>query len=133
MRFLLDTCTISTHVRRLAGLQARFVQYAGRLYLPTLALAELYVLAFRLDDPTERLATIAEIIRNEVEVIDFDADCALVFGQLRAAMLRHGTVTSSIDLLIASVALAHDLTLVTNNTRHFDHIPGLRLADWLTP
>jgi tRNA(fMet)-specific endonuclease VapC len=37
------------------------------------------------------------------------------------------------DLLIASVALAHDLTLVTHNTGHFQEMPGLRLEDWLTP
>ena len=37
------------------------------------------------------------------------------------------------DLLIASVALTHDLTVVTNNTDHFALIPGLRLVDWLTP
>src|SRR5262249_54987033 len=49
MRFLLDTCTISAHVRRLAGIQARFLQYPGRLYVPSVALAELYVLAYRLD------------------------------------------------------------------------------------
>jgi tRNA(fMet)-specific endonuclease VapC len=38
-----------------------------------------------------------------------------------------------LDLLIASVALVYDLTLVTNNTADFQNIPGLRLEDWLTP
>jgi len=37
------------------------------------------------------------------------------------------------DLLIASVALAHDLTLVTHNSADFPNIPNLRLEDWLTP
>jgi tRNA(fMet)-specific endonuclease VapC len=37
------------------------------------------------------------------------------------------------DLLIAAVALNHDLTVVSNNTKDFAHIPGLRLVDWLTP
>jgi len=36
-------------------------------------------------------------------------------------------------LLIASVALTHDLTLVTHNTADFQNIPGLRLDDWLIP
>ena len=38
-----------------------------------------------------------------------------------------------VDLMIAAVALVHDLTLVTNNTKDFQNIPGLRLEDWLTP
>jgi predicted nucleic acid-binding protein len=68
MSFLLDTCTISAHIRRPAGLQARFVQYSGRLYLSTVTLAELYVLAYRLDDPTARLKAIEEVIRDELGV-----------------------------------------------------------------
>jgi tRNA(fMet)-specific endonuclease VapC len=36
-------------------------------------------------------------------------------------------------LLIATVALVHNLTLVTHNTADFQNIPGLRLEDWLTP
>ena len=34
------------------------------------------------------------------------------------------------DLLIASIALANGLTLVTHNTREFSRIPGLKLEDW---
>jgi tRNA(fMet)-specific endonuclease VapC len=37
------------------------------------------------------------------------------------------------DLMIASVALTHNLTLVTHNTADYQHIPGLQLDDWLTP
>ncbi|QEH32583.1 hypothetical protein OJF2_10600 [Aquisphaera giovannonii] len=37
------------------------------------------------------------------------------------------------DLMIASVALTHDMTLVTHNTIDYEQIPGLRLADWLAP
>lgn len=35
--------------------------------------------------------------------------------------------------MIASVALLHNLTLVTHNTADFRNIPGLRLEDWLAP
>ena len=121
---------MSVHVRRPAGLQARFVQYSGRLFLPSVALAELYVLAHRLDDPVPRLEIIEAIIRDELEVIDFDLHCARTFGSLRAYLIRHGIGASPIDLFIASVALTYDLTLVTHNTADFDAIPGLRLADW---
>lgn len=131
MNFLLDTCTISAHVRRPAGLQARFIQYSGRLYIASIALAELYVLAFRLDDPTPRLDAIEQVIRDEVAVIDFDADCARVAGHLRADLIRRGAVVPPIDLLIGSVAVAYDMTLVTHNTADFRPIPGLRLVDWL--
>jgi tRNA(fMet)-specific endonuclease VapC len=38
-----------------------------------------------------------------------------------------------VDLMIVSVALVYDLTLVTHNTADFQSIPGLRLVDWLLP
>jgi tRNA(fMet)-specific endonuclease VapC len=34
---------------------------------------------------------------------------------------------------IAATALVHNLTLVTHNTKDYQHVPGLRLEDWLTP
>jgi tRNA(fMet)-specific endonuclease VapC len=40
---------------------------------------------------------------------------------------------AALDVLIASVALLYDLTVVTHNTRDFERIPGLRVADWLAP
>ena len=66
-------------------------------------------------------------------MVDFDVDCAKEFGKLRGSLLRQGISVSRIDLLIASVALVHNLTLVTHNTADFQLIPGLRLDDWLIP
>ena len=48
-------------------------------------------------------------------------------------MRRNGIEAPSVDLMIASVALVYDLTLVTHNTTDFKNIPDLRLDDWLTP
>ncbi len=69
----------------------------------------------------------------DVTVLDFDSDCAKQFGRVRGESLQQGVSISRVDLLIASVALAHNLTLVTHNTVDYRNIPGLRLEDWLTP
>ena len=131
MTFLLDTCTVSAHLRRPAGLQSRFIQYSGRLYISSVGLSELYVLAYRLDDPTARLGAIESVIRDEVGIVDFDADCARVAGFVRSGLIRRGLRVPPIDLLIGATALVHDMTLVTHNTSDFIPIPGLRQADWL--
>ncbi len=47
-------------------------------------------------------------------------------------MLQQGISVSRMDLMIGSVALVHNLTLVTHNTADFQYIPNLRLDDWLT-
>jgi tRNA(fMet)-specific endonuclease VapC len=65
--------------------------------------------------------------------LEFDRDSANEFGQIRFQLRQSGVEVPSVDLLIASVALAYDLTLVTHNSADFQKIPGLRLDDWLMP
>ncbi len=131
MSFLLDTNIASAHIRRPGGLAHRFIQHTGRLYLPSIALAELFAWAYGKDDPKELLEQIEELSKVLL-VLDFDPACARIYGQLRGTLKRSGANVSPPDLMIASTALAHDLTVVTNNTVHFRPVPGLRLVDWLT-
>lgn len=132
MTYLLDTNIISAHLRRPAGLQHRFVQHSGRMAVPTIVLAELYACAFGKDDPLSLLKTIATVL-DDLFVIEFDAPSALEFGRLRVELLRQGRAVSPPDLMIASTALAHDLIVVTDNTKHFEVIPDLRLENRLEP
>jgi tRNA(fMet)-specific endonuclease VapC len=69
----------------------------------------------------------------DVSVLDFDLACAKEFGRLRGQWLRQEISVSRMDLMIACVALVHNLTLVTHNTADYRNIPGLRLVDWLLP
>ena len=50
-----------------------------------------------------------------------------------AGQLDSGRLTPSTDLWIAATAIAHGLTFVTHNTRDYQDIPGLPLADWVAP
>lgn len=59
-----------------------------------------------------------------------DAAAAQCAGQLRARLERQGQPIGPYDLLIAGIALAHKLTLVTHNTGEFSRVPGLSLVDW---
>jgi tRNA(fMet)-specific endonuclease VapC len=133
MSFLLDTNILSAHFRRPAGLAHRFFQHSGRLYTASVALAELFVWAYGRPDPARLLGGIDELLLQEVRVLDFDRDCANAFGQVRVRLRQDGIDVPSVDLMIASVALVYDLTLVTHNVPDFQRISGLRLEDWLTP
>ena len=132
MTHLLDTNICSAHMRRPGGLAHRFLQYAGRLAIPTVVLGELYSGAYKHPNPARLLSLIADL-RSEVAILDFDISCAEEFGKVRGDLLRRGLVTPAVDLMIASVALVHNLTLVTHNTADYQHVPGLRIEDWLNP
>jgi tRNA(fMet)-specific endonuclease VapC len=130
--FLLDTNICSMHLRRSAGLSHRFIQHSGRLHLPTIELGELYTWAYRRADPRPLLLLIEHELLSALNVLTYDSICAERFGIERAGLLRKGIVVDPADLMIASVALVHDLTLVTHNTADFQQIPNLRLEDWLS-
>lgn len=51
-------------------------------------------------------------------------------ARIRVELERHGSAIGPIDLLIAGTALSRGAILVTNNTREFSRVKGLRLADW---
>ena len=62
--------------------------------------------------------------------LPFDTKSAVVYGRVRKELDLNGTPIGANDLLIASIALANDLTLITHNVREFSRVPGLRFEDW---
>ncbi len=117
MSFLLDTDTCSAHLKRPSGLMHRFMQHSGGLYIPTVVLAELYTWAYHRQNPNSIILQIENDLLSDVGVLDFDSDCAKEFGRIRGLLLQQGVSVSRMDLLIASVALVHNLTMVTHNTK----------------
>jgi tRNA(fMet)-specific endonuclease VapC len=132
MSFLLDSDICSAHLRRPGPLFHRFMQHAGRLWISTITLSDLYTWAYKQDDPKLILDKVHDFLRD-VQVLPFDDICALELGKLRGALLRQGITVSPVDLMIGSIALVHNLTMVTHNTADYQNIPGLHLDDWLTP
>jgi tRNA(fMet)-specific endonuclease VapC len=61
------------------------------------------------------------------------AETGEVFGHLKAQLEIKRTPLDDLDLLIAACALTNNLTLVTNNEKHFQKTPGLKLTNWLKP
>jgi predicted nucleic acid-binding protein len=49
---------------------------------------------------------------------------------IHVALKSKGRICDDMNILIAAFCQTYGLTLVTNNTRHFENIPGLALADW---
>lgn len=62
--------------------------------------------------------------------LPFDDAAAQYYGTMRAMLTRAGTPIGANDLCIASIALAHDLTIVTRNRREFHRVTGLRVEEW---
>jgi tRNA(fMet)-specific endonuclease VapC len=66
-----------------------------------------------------------------VKVLDWPTGACPVYGRIRAHLKKRGTLIGAMDLLIASHASFLNAVLVTNNTREFDRVPELKVANWL--
>lgn len=130
MSFLLDTNICSAYLKGDGRVFNRFVQYGGGLSVSVLTAGELYSWIYRAKTRPDREQGLHELLEN-LALLPVDHAVAKKFGEVRAVLLDAGRPTPEIDLLIACTALQHDLTLVTHNVRDFEHVPSLRVEDWL--
>ncbi len=66
----------------------------------------------------------------KLEVLPLDYPSAKAAGMLRSTLEGKGNLIGPYDLLIAGIALANNLTVITRNTREFARVPGLRVENW---
>lgn len=131
MTYLLDSNTCiqllnnrnSAVARRLATLQPTEVR------LCTVVKAELYYGAYKSSRQESNLARLERFCR-QFRSLPFDDPAAVAYGQIRAQLATLGTPIGANDLLIAAIARANNLTLVTHNTREFGRVEALALEDW---
>jgi len=66
-----------------------------------------------------------------LNIVNLDNGSARKAAGIRAMLEKKGTSIGSYDLLIAGIALSHDLILVTNNVREFERVEGLDIENWI--
>lgn len=135
LKFLLDTSVYSQPIRQAPNpvCQQRW-QKAGDyiIAVPTITIAEIEYGLFRKN--SDRLwSAYRSILKDRLPIIQFDVCAASVFGELKAEQTRAGKRIDDFDLAIAAIAITHDLTVVTLNSRHFTLIDNLRWEDWSKP
>lgn len=78
--------------------------------------------------PARNLAVV-ESFAAHIEVLTYDTFTAVHTGQIRAEQARTGQPTGPYDQMIAGYARSCGLIVVTNNTRKFSRVSGLRIED----
>lgn len=133
MSYLLDTNAWIAYLRQNnQTLVQRFQQEdPADIFLCSVVLGELFYGAHH-GLPTKLAANLALIARLQQQFSSwpFDDHVAAGYGELRAYLDARGTPIGPNDLMIASIALLQDLTLVTHNTSEFSLVPNLKIEDW---
>jgi tRNA(fMet)-specific endonuclease VapC len=115
---------------RPAAVLGRFVEHeVDGLGISAITASELYWGVCKSGSVRNR-ATLEKFL-SPLVVLDYDLGAARKYGELRAYLEQQGTPIGPLDQQIAAHALALDVTLVTNNVREFERVPGLRLENWI--
>ena len=129
MKYLLDTNAVIATLNDPGGpVSARIKSQSPEdVGISSIVLHELYYGAFK----SRRLESNVKLVeRLQFEVVAFDTEDAREAGRVRAELAKTGKPVGPYDVLIAGQALSRNLILVTNNTREFQRIDGLRIEDW---
>jgi tRNA(fMet)-specific endonuclease VapC len=102
----------------------------SRVSLCSIVVAELFYGAKNHPTNTENLLKYYYNLSNKLICYTFDKNCGIVYGQIKKELNKIGKSVDDMDLLIASICLANDLVLVTNNVKHFENIIGLEIQNW---
>lgn len=130
-RYLLDTNACIAWLQNNESVVQRVMKAGeGNVWLCTPVKAELWFGAFKSQRVAENQLRLRTFF-NSLPSLTFDDASAEQFGDIRAYLARAGTPIGPYDLQIAAIALAHNLTLVTHNTREFSRVSGLIVEDWL--
>lgn len=101
----------------------------SQLFVPAIVVAELLLGCEKSNRPKEALRQVRAFL-EPLRVWPFDQKAAEAYAVIRAALEKKGEPIGSEDLIIGATALAGGATLITNNTRKFQRVPGLRVEDW---
>ena len=127
--YLLDTSTCIFLLRGKRSVEEKLNEIDERIcYITDVVVAELVFGAYYSDRVEENLQQVEEFV-GEMNVIPFN-QIIHTFSKERARLWKAGKKIEDFDLLIGCAAKVKNLTVVTHNRRHFDHIEGLLIEDW---
>ena len=131
LKVMLDTnIVIYVLKRRPIEVLTIFNHHVGQMCISAITLAELLHGVEKSARPTHNLAQVDDFV-SRLEVLDYTAKAAAHYGDIRGTLEKQGNSIGVNDLHIAGHARSEGLILVTNNTKEFTRVAGLRIENWL--
>lgn len=131
LRYLLDTNICVFIIKdKPAAVRERFAgSRPGEVGLSAVTEAELLHGVYKSVRVEHNLAAVLDFA-SQLVMVPFDSQVTDTYGRIRAGLEKAGKPIGPLDFQIAATAVAHGLTLVTNNTSEFARVPGLNIEDW---
>ena len=131
IKYLLDTNIVIYVIKQrpIAALEI-FNRHQGHMAISAITLAELVHGSEKSQYPARNL-NVLEDFCSRLVVLPYTPEAAYHYGSIRSALEQDGQPIGVNDLHIAAHARSQGLTLVTNNTREFERVPGLLIDNWI--
>ena len=128
---MLDTNIVIYVIKhRPAALLDVFNEHVGHMCISSITLAELLHGAEKSERQEHNMRRVEDFI-SRLDVLPYGSKAAAHYGNIRADLERQGRTIGVNDLHIAGHARCDGLVLVTNNTKEFDRVDGLRVENWV--
>jgi tRNA(fMet)-specific endonuclease VapC len=130
MKFLLDTDTCIYAIKQHDDvLRELLSQSRADIAVSVITEGELRTGAAKSMAAENTLQRVENFLRP-LTLLEFTSLDAAAYAEVRAGLERKRTPIGPLDTLIAAQALGRKLTLVTNNSREFSRVAGLKLENW---
>jgi len=133
MPYLIDTNIWVEYLKRMprsAAVRRRLRAVPkSQVFLWSVVKAELLYGAEKSDQRLRNLEHLSRLF-GAYESLPFDDNAAEQYGRITAELDRTGRPIANVDLMIAAIALANGMTLVTRDGDIIDRVPGLSTEDW---
>ncbi|MDP3296950.1 MAG: type II toxin-antitoxin system VapC family toxin [Thermodesulfovibrionia bacterium] len=128
MKYLIDTDWIIDHLNGIESITKKLEKFtASGICTSVISVAELYEGIYGSKDYDKSLETLETFLEG-ITVLSIDQEVCKIFGRERNKLRKQGNIIGDFDLVIASICLRHNLTLLTNNKTHFERIDSLKIV-----
>ncbi len=132
IKYMLDTniCIYIIKKRPVQVIQKLQTMDIEQISISSITLSELEYGVSKSSNPDKNKLALAQFLAP-VEIMDYNDLAAQHYGQIRASLENKGTPIGALDTFIAAHAKSLNYVLVSNNTREFERVDGLKIVNWV--
>jgi tRNA(fMet)-specific endonuclease VapC len=128
---LVDTDILSFYFKQDPQIVRAVTKYLSRFDQLNISLVTYYevIAGLKFKKAQQQLMLFEDFVSHH-QVIGLTRRSVIISGSIYASLRQRGIIIGASDTLIAGTAIENNLSLITNNTRHFEMIDGLRVDNW---
>ncbi len=130
MKYIIDSDILIYFLKNHPNVVNKFAEAeSDDIAVTIISYAELLFGAYNSLRIKENLSKIKSFLET-MTIVNFDKPAADIFARLKSDLRKEGRTISDMDLIIASICIANQWTLITNNSKHFKRIRELKIENW---